>query len=70
MNECPFCGSTLDCNSNDVWICHECKEVWLRLTLEVKILKILFYIPSLIICVTHNLLNRIFHFSIMDWYVT
>ncbi len=30
MNECPFCGMHLDCNSNDVWICEKCNESWIR----------------------------------------
>ncbi len=30
MNECPFCGGTLDCINKDVWKCENCHEVWLR----------------------------------------
>lgn len=30
MNECPFCGGFLDCNSDDVWICRQCNEIWVR----------------------------------------
>ncbi len=30
MNECPFCGGALDCNSNDIWMCDNCNEVWVR----------------------------------------
>ncbi len=30
MNECPFCGNHLNCESDDVWICENCKEKWVR----------------------------------------
>ncbi len=30
MNECPYCGMHLNCNSNDVWICTRCDEMWIR----------------------------------------
>ncbi len=30
MNECPFCGMHLNCNSNHTWICENCGNVWIR----------------------------------------
>ncbi len=35
MNECPFCGGTLDCNDNDVWFCDNCSQVWIRVTRQI-----------------------------------
>ncbi len=32
MNECPFCGGTLDCSIDDIWICRNCDEAWVRVT--------------------------------------
>ncbi len=32
MNECPFCGMHLNCNSDDVWICTNCCQFWIRIT--------------------------------------
>ncbi len=36
MNECPFCGGTLNCNNNNIWICEHCDEVWFRVTETLK----------------------------------
>ncbi len=34
MNECPFCGGTLNCNNDDIWYCNHCHETWIRVTTE------------------------------------